>query len=137
MTFDQYLNRPVYLVQCKTWDKAREMNLCVVGFRALPGKRDKYAQLARDLVAMSIKLDRAEKTWLRIKGVGPGNHGYSSCNSHRNQGRKPLKSGEKTVIVSMRMTSAQREKLGRLGGAKWVRNWIDSAKEPNAGIERR
>ena len=49
----------------------------------------------------------------------------------RGQGRLPVKAGEKTVTVSLRMTPAQREKLGRLGGAKWVRNWIDSAKEPN------
>lgn len=68
MTFDEYLKRPVYVVQSKTWARAAEMNLCMVGFRALPGKRDEYAQLVRDLVAMSIKLDRSEKAYLRIKG---------------------------------------------------------------------
>ena len=32
------------------------------------------------------------------------------------------KSGRGTVTVSLRMTQAQREKLERLGGAKWVRD---------------
>lgn len=35
------------------------------------------------------------------------------------------------VTVSLRMTPAQREKLSRLGGAGWVRDRIDRAKEPN------
>lgn len=50
----------------------------------------------------------------------------------RGQGRKPLAAGEETVTVSLRVTVAQREKLERLGGAKWVRDRIDRAKEPNA-----
>ena len=54
----------------------------------------------------------------------------------RGQGRPPVKAGEETVTVSLRMTPAQREKLERLGGAKWVRDRIDRAKEPNAGIHR-
>ena len=49
----------------------------------------------------------------------------------RGQGRPPVKAGEETVTVSLRMTPAQREKLERLGGAKWVRDRIDRAKEPN------
>jgi len=52
----------------------------------------------------------------------------------RGQGRPPVKAGEETITVSLRMTSAQREKLERLGGAKWVRDRIDRAKEPNAGV---
>jgi len=48
----------------------------------------------------------------------------------RGQGRKPVKAGEETVTVSLRMTPAQREKLARLGGAKWVRERIERAKEP-------
>lgn len=48
---------------------------------------------------------------------------------NRNQGRKPVKAGEETITVSLRMTQAQRDKLARLGGAKWVRNRIDKAKE--------
>lgn len=50
----------------------------------------------------------------------------------RGQGRPPVKAGEETVTVSLRMTPAQREKLERLGGAKWVRDRIDRAKERNA-----
>jgi len=48
----------------------------------------------------------------------------------RGQGRKPVKQGEETVTLSMRVTVAQREKLSRLGGAEWVRERIDKAKEP-------
>ena len=47
----------------------------------------------------------------------------------RGQGRKPVKPGEETVTVSLRMTPAQRDKLSKLGGAGWVREQIDSAKE--------
>ena len=46
----------------------------------------------------------------------------------RGQGRKPIKAGEETVTVSLRMTPAQREKLKALGGAEWVRDRIDRAK---------
>ena len=52
----------------------------------------------------------------------------------RGQGRKPVKQGEETVTLSLRVTVAQREKLARLGGAEWVRGKIDRAKEPNAGV---
>lgn len=54
----------------------------------------------------------------------------------RGQGRPPVKAGEETVTVSLRMTQAQREKLERLGGAKWVRDRIDRAKEPNVPHNR-
>ncbi len=46
----------------------------------------------------------------------------------RGQGRKPVKAGEETVTVSLRMTAAQREKLALLGGAPWVRKMIERAK---------
>ena len=52
----------------------------------------------------------------------------------RGQGRKPVKQGEETVTISLRVTVAQREKLARLGGAEWVRGKIDRAKEPNAEL---
>jgi len=47
----------------------------------------------------------------------------------RNQGRKPVKAGELTVTVSLRMTEAQRAKLARIGGAEWVRAAIDRARD--------
>ena len=50
----------------------------------------------------------------------------------RGQGRKPVKRGEETITLSLRVTVSQREKLARLGGAEWVRGKIDRAKEPNA-----
>ena len=52
----------------------------------------------------------------------------------RGQGRKPVKQGEETVTLSLRVTVAQREKLARLGGAEWVRQKIDRAKEPNVEL---
>ena len=55
----------------------------------------------------------------------------------RGQGRKPVKQGEETVTLSLRVTVAQREKLARLGGAEWVRGKIDRAKEPNVEHNRR
>ena len=45
----------------------------------------------------------------------------------RGQGRPPVRAGEETVTVSLRMTPTQREKLERLGGAKWVREQIERA----------
>lgn len=54
----------------------------------------------------------------------------------RGQGRKPVKQGEETVTLSLRVTVAQREKLARLGGAEWVRGKIDRAKEPNPPAKR-
>ena len=52
----------------------------------------------------------------------------------RGQGRKPVRQGEETVTLSLRVTVAQREKLARLGGAEWVRGKIDRAKEPNTEL---
>ena len=52
------------------------------------------------------------------------------------QGRKPIKDGQDTITVSLRMTEAQRDKLALLGGAEWVRQRIDKAKAPNAEVSR-
>ena len=52
----------------------------------------------------------------------------------RGQGRKPVAEGQPTVTVSLRMTEGQRDKLQRLGGAKWVRQRIDKAKSPNVEL---
>jgi hypothetical protein len=51
--------------------------------------------------------------------------------SGRGQGRKPIKEGQDTVTVSLRLTVSQRDKLALLGGAEWVRQRIDKAKAPN------
>ena len=56
----------------------------------------------------------------------PGRHGGPG----RGQGRKSVKEGEETVSTTLRMTKGQRAKLGRLGGAEWVRARIDEAPEP-------
>ncbi|TXG77418.1 hypothetical protein E6Q11_02805 [Candidatus Dojkabacteria bacterium] len=47
----------------------------------------------------------------------------------RGQGRKPVKQGEETVTLSLRVTVTQRKKLSRLGGAEWMRKKIDDAGE--------
>lgn len=46
-----------------------------------------------------------------------------------NSGRPPIKVGEETVTVSLRLTHAQRAKLEALGGAAWVRARIDKARK--------
>jgi len=53
---------------------------------------------------------------------------------NRGQGRKPIKEGQDTVTVSLRLTTAQRAKLEALGGAAWVRDRIDRAKWHNAEV---
>jgi hypothetical protein len=45
-------------------------------------------------------------------------------------GRPPIKDGEQSIPVMIRMTESQKEKLKRLGGPPWVRDRIDKAKEP-------
>jgi hypothetical protein len=47
----------------------------------------------------------------------------------RGQGRPPVKPGEPTVTMCLRMTQAQREKVERLGGAAWLRDRIEKARE--------
>ena len=49
----------------------------------------------------------------------------------KKRGRKSAKPGDPTVTVALRMGSTQREKLGLLGGARWVRGKIDRAKVKN------
>lgn len=50
----------------------------------------------------------------------------------RGQGRKPIKAGQDTVTVSLRLTVGQRDKLALLGGAEWVRQRIDKANQRDA-----
>jgi hypothetical protein len=45
----------------------------------------------------------------------------------RGQGRKPIQQGAETVPVTLRMTTAQRDKLRALGGGKWLRGEIEKA----------
>lgn len=46
----------------------------------------------------------------------------------RGQGRKPLVDGPKQSF-QVRLSQEQREKLRRLGGAKWIRKKIDQEPE--------
>ena len=50
--------------------------------------------------------------------------------NNRNQGRKPIKEGQATVCMTIRLTAGQREKLAQLGGAQWIRERIEKAREP-------
>ncbi len=50
----------------------------------------------------------------------------------RGQGRKPKEMSEAMGPVTIKMSDQQKEKLTRLGGAPWVRDRIDKAKEPKA-----
>jgi hypothetical protein len=65
----------------------------------------------------SITINKMEKKFDRRGGAGRG------------QGRKPLPEGEAMVTVTMKLQPAQKNKLKRLGGAPWVREKIDQAKE--------
>ena len=49
----------------------------------------------------------------------------------RGQGRKPLPDDERTVVVTVRLTPARRDKLRRLG-AHWLAKAVDRAREPDA-----
>lgn len=44
-------------------------------------------------------------------------------------GRKPKETSDAMQPVTIKMTEPQRDKLKRLGGAPWVRERIDKAKE--------
>jgi len=48
----------------------------------------------------------------------------------RGGGRKPLLGDKPLIGVTLKMSEEQREKLKRLGGAPWIREKIDKAKEP-------
>lgn len=47
----------------------------------------------------------------------------------RDQGRKSLQGGGKSPVLQISVSPAQRDKLKRLGGADWIRNSIDKARE--------
>lgn len=54
----------------------------------------------------------------------------ATTTTKRGRGRPQLATDEPTVPFVVRVTQSQRDKLTRLGGAKWVRARIDRAKEP-------
>ena len=49
----------------------------------------------------------------------------------RGQGRNPLPEDERTVVVTVRLTPARRDKLRRLG-AHWLAKVVERAREPDA-----
>jgi hypothetical protein len=45
-------------------------------------------------------------------------------------GRKPLAEGIQSIVWKARLTPEQLDKLERLGGAAWLRDRIDRARDP-------
>lgn len=62
LSFEQWMRRPVYVVQCKTWRMAKALGVCCILFRALPGHRDDEARHARGIVAMMMRRERQRVT---------------------------------------------------------------------------
>lgn len=58
MTFEEWLRRPVYVVQCKTWALAAVLGVACVRFRCLPGYRDAEARAARNKVCQEVRRQR-------------------------------------------------------------------------------
>ena len=106
------------------------------------------ADLARAGIPLTAALDPARREdILRAPGIGPKAYDRlqetaaiaadlqvapkrARGGAGRGQGRKPIKQGEDTVTVPMRMAIGQRAKLKRLGGGAWFRSQIDAAVEP-------
>lgn len=60
MTFEEWMRRPVYVAQCKTWRMAAQMQLCCITFRCFPRYRDEKALTARAKVAAAMRAERAQ-----------------------------------------------------------------------------
>ncbi len=75
------------------------------------------------MMLAQIELWEYHKSMEEKKLTGRGGAG-------RGQGRKPKEVSEAMVPVSIKMSDEQRAKLLRLGGAPWVRDRIDKAREP-------
>lgn len=52
--------------------------------------------------------------------------------AQKTRGRPAIQAGQETVPITVRLTTAQRDKLQRLGGAQWVRSKIDKARDPES-----
>ena len=75
--FEKWMNRPVYKAQCATFKRCLELlkmpapedgrglatkgNHLINDFRVLPKYRTPEAKILRDMVALSIKMDRLNK----------------------------------------------------------------------------
>jgi hypothetical protein len=66
MTFDEYRRRPVYRVQCFTWDLAWRLGVGCHTFRCLPAYRDQASRLARVKVAAVIRAMRKNGRGRRV-----------------------------------------------------------------------
>lgn len=56
-----YQEHPCYIAQCKTWVKARELGVAVVGFREEPERRNLEARQARRTVAKAMREERRQR----------------------------------------------------------------------------
>lgn len=69
-SFEAWMRRPVYVVQCLTVRLARQLNVSCATFRCLPAYRDAQSKAARQVVAEHLRKHRAlyrERT--RIEAV--------------------------------------------------------------------
>jgi hypothetical protein len=80
-------------------------------------------------VTKAIKAPKPAKSPAPLKAVKVAKEkNVVAVKPARTSGRKAIVEGEPTITVSLRMTEKQREKMGLLGGAIFVRNCIDLAK---------
>ena len=45
------------------------------------------------------------------------------------RGRPPIADDERMIVVPVRLTQAQKDKLARIGGAARLREWLDRVKD--------
>lgn len=64
-SFTAWKHRPVYVVQCYTSSVAHRLGFFPhTGYRSLPGHRDAWVKTIREMIALSIRMERLSQ---RIK----------------------------------------------------------------------
>jgi len=59
-----------------------------------------------------------------VKAAAKSTHG----GAREGSGRKPLRAGVQTIVVTIRATPEQRDKFNALGGPEWFRRAVERAK---------
>ena len=86
-------------------------------------------EIKRELLAEAKRMQADEAYDKQQIATGNQNHDNKvRGGAGRNQGRKPLSQAEETITACFRMTKSERDKLAILGGAKFIRAKIKSAK---------
>ena len=90
------------------------------------GPDESPAGLVRSARATLAAIRKANEAATMAKAAAP-----TPDPTDRNRGGRPrIKADSETVLISTRLTTEQKEKLQRLGGAQWLRDRIERAKEP-------